>query len=163
MTNRPDEIALHLIDALYVEAMVLADEARAYFDYEGEMERQQLEPHERVLFSCESLKVTTRLMHVISWLMHIRSVASGENRQPHFADSINLLDQQAEHESEAPKGLPLRAQAIIGASVELYLKACRLDDGRSNGREGALEAGGEQNAARQNPAHALLERIEKAL
>ena len=34
----------HLIDALYVEAMVLADEARSYFDDGGRLEREALAP-----------------------------------------------------------------------------------------------------------------------
>ena len=54
-----------LIDQLYVEAMVLADEARCYFDEGGRAERDALDPMIRVSFSCESLKVTTRLMHEI--------------------------------------------------------------------------------------------------
>ena len=59
----------HLIDALYIEAMLLADEARSYFDEVGRAEREMLDPLVRVGFSCESLKVTTRLMHVIAWLL----------------------------------------------------------------------------------------------
>ena len=67
-----------LVDALYVEAMVLADEARSYFDTIGRDDRLSLDPIDRVGFSCESLKVTTRLMHVIAWLLTQRAVAAGE-------------------------------------------------------------------------------------
>lgn len=66
--SAPDAFTLHrrLVDSLYVEAMVLADEARGYFDQLGRDERDALEALSRVAFSCESLKVTTRLMHVIA-------------------------------------------------------------------------------------------------
>ena len=67
-----------LVDSLYVEAMVLADEARSYFDVQAEEDREQLEPLARVGFACESLRVTTRLMHVIAWLLTQRAVAAGE-------------------------------------------------------------------------------------
>ena len=67
-----------LVDGLYVEAMVLADEARSYFDTGGRDDRLALDPLDRVGFSCESLKVTTRLMHVIAWLLTQRAVAAGE-------------------------------------------------------------------------------------
>ena len=67
-----------MIDTHYVEAMLLADEARAYFDEEGRAEREALDPLIRVSFSCESLKVTTRLMHVIAWLLTQRAVQAGE-------------------------------------------------------------------------------------
>ncbi|MEA3059703.1 MAG: regulator of CtrA degradation, partial [Sphingomonadales bacterium] len=56
-------ITSRLIDSLYTEAMLLADEARSYFDEAGRDERSTLEPFARVGFACESLKVTTRIMH----------------------------------------------------------------------------------------------------
>ena len=67
-----------MIDTLYVEAMLLADEARGYFDQGARIEREALDPLGRVTFSCESLKVTTRLMHIIAWLLTQRAVDSGE-------------------------------------------------------------------------------------
>ncbi len=45
-------ITPRLIDALYTEAMILADEARAYFDEAGRDDRQLLEPFARVGFAC---------------------------------------------------------------------------------------------------------------
>src|SRR3546814_15289517 len=73
-------IAARLIDGLYVEAMVLADEARSYFDRGGLEDREAMSPADRVAFSCESLKVTTRLMHVVSWLLLRRAADAGELR-----------------------------------------------------------------------------------
>ena len=67
-------ITPRLIDALYTEAMLLADEARAYFDEAGREERNALEPFARVGFACESLKVTTRIMHIVAWLLTQRAV-----------------------------------------------------------------------------------------
>ena len=67
-----------LVDSLYMEAMLLADEARAYFDRNGREDRMSLDPLLRVGFSVESLKVTTRLMHVIAWLLTQRAVEAGE-------------------------------------------------------------------------------------
>ena len=55
-------ITSRLIDSLYTEAMLLADEARSYFDDAGRGDRAILEPFARVGFACESLKVTTRIM-----------------------------------------------------------------------------------------------------
>ena len=72
------ELTPKLVDSLYVEAMVLADEARSYFDSAARDDRLGLEPVDRVGFSCESLKVTTRLMHVIAWLLTQRAVTAGE-------------------------------------------------------------------------------------
>jgi hypothetical protein len=52
MDQEPRRILLtpKLVDSLYVEAMVLADEARSYFDVQAEEDRALLEPGVRVHF-----------------------------------------------------------------------------------------------------------------
>jgi regulator of CtrA degradation len=92
-----------LIDALYTESMVLADEARAYFDEMGRNERDTLDAMTRVVFSCESLKVTTRLMHVIA------------------------LGKAPETDSAAFDVMPPAAQGLIAASQDLYRRVARID------------------------------------
>ena len=63
-TPRPEaRITPRLVDSFYTEAMLLADEARAYFDEAGRDERMTLEPFARVGFACESLKVLS-LIHI---------------------------------------------------------------------------------------------------
>src|SRR5688500_4281578 len=78
--NPPSEarITSRLIDSLYTEAMLLADEARSYFDDVGRDDRSSLVPFVRVGFACESLKVTTRIMHIVAWLLTQRAIESGE-------------------------------------------------------------------------------------
>src|SRR5688572_3028039 len=64
-TPEPEaRITPRLVDSFYTEAMLLADEARAYFDDAGRDDRTNLDPFVRVSFACESLKVTTRIMHI---------------------------------------------------------------------------------------------------
>ena len=78
-SNAPEvRITSRLVDSLYTEAMLLADEARSYFDDAGRDDRIALEPFVRVSFACESLKVTTRIMHIVAWLLTQRAVESGE-------------------------------------------------------------------------------------
>ncbi len=50
MTGGVTQDRLHrkLIDSLYVESMVLADEARGYFDQGARVEREALDPLGRV-------------------------------------------------------------------------------------------------------------------
>ena len=84
-------ITSRLIDALYTEAMLLADEARSYFDDAGRDERSTLQPFARVGFACESLKVTTRLMHIIAWLLTRRAVEAGELSRHEARDPARRL------------------------------------------------------------------------
>ena len=51
--NPAPAVTAKVINALYIEAMVLADEARAYFDLHSRDSRNQMTPLQRVGFSCE--------------------------------------------------------------------------------------------------------------
>lgn len=112
-----------LIDPLYVEAIAMADEARTYFSTAGLEDRQTLDPMERVLFSCESLKVTTRLMHVISWLMVGKAVAAGEmTPEEAAAPDRRLGNAEGSDEMQEPRLalLPPPALSLVRRSQALY-------------------------------------------
>jgi regulator of CtrA degradation len=116
-----------LVDSLYTEAMVLADEARSYFDEIGRGDRDGLAPLERVTFSCESLKVTTRLMHVIAWLLTRKAIAAGEIRDDDLMADTRRLGLAADTEPAAVAGLPAPAQELIASSIDLYGRVARID------------------------------------
>jgi regulator of CtrA degradation len=138
-----------LIDGLYVEAMVLADEARSYFDTGGRDDRLALDPLDRVGFSCESLKVTTRLMHVIAWLLTQRAVAAGELTRADAGAADRRLGAAAETDEALLLRLPPSAVDLIRASEELYGRVGRLDRGSF-----AEDAG--------SPARSLLSRLQRS-
>ena len=139
-----------LIDSLYVEAMVLADEARSYFDREGRDDRLGLDPIARVGFSCESLKVTTRLMQVIAWLLTQRAVEAGELSPSQARTPSRRLGEAAESDPGAIEKLPERAAGLVQASQELYARVRRLDEGSAH-----LEP-------QSSPARSLLNRLERS-
>ena len=116
-----------LHDALYVEAMLLADEARGYFDDGSRIERETLAPMARVAFSCESLKVTTRLMHVIAWLLTQRAVAAGELRPREALDPGRRLGTAPLSDAESIAAMPAGACRLIDASIDLHRRVARLD------------------------------------
>lgn len=136
-----------LIDSLYVEAMLLADEARGYFDQQGREERAGLAPMSRVGFSCESLKVTTRLMHIIAWLLTQRAAEAGELAER----PGRRLGKAAASDSDAIAGLPATAINLIRASGELYARVERLDQGNRSAD------------AQPSPARSLMSRLERSL
>ncbi|MEK6636767.1 MAG: DUF1465 family protein [Pseudomonadota bacterium] len=119
-------VTAKVINALYIEAMVLADEARAYFDLHSRDSRNRMTPLQRVGFSCESLKVTTRLMHVVAWLLTQRALA--ENAPSVDVSRSQRLGNVAQSEVESTSQLPIEAQQLIAASVELYARVKWLED-----------------------------------
>ena len=144
-------ITSRLIDSLYTEAMLLADEARSYFDDAGRDERSTLEPFARVGFACESLKVTTRIMHIVAWLLTQRAIESGEIPGRAGRRAERRLGHAQDSDPVVVATLPPSAQRLIGASADLYARVQRLD-------EGGLEA-----EAPQSPARALMGRRERGL
>jgi regulator of CtrA degradation len=116
-----------VIDTLYIDAMVLADEARSYFDEGGRADREALDPLARVSFSCESLKVTTRLMHVIAWLLTQRAVDAGEMAPREALDESRRLGPAPMSDAAIVSAMPEAARTLIAASVDLHRRVARLD------------------------------------
>jgi regulator of CtrA degradation len=139
-----------LIDSLYTESMLLADEARAYFDENGRDDREMLDPMLRVGFSCESLKVTTRLMHVIAWLLTQRAIETGELSPIQGRHPSRRVGHAAASDDTLVVRLPDDARGLIEASIDLYERVKRIDRGLVPGE------------APQSPAHGLMRRLEAA-
>lgn len=119
-----------LVDSAYVEAMVMTDEARAYFDRQGH-ERPRDNGGDvmaRLSFTCESLKVTTRLMHVIAWLLTQRAWQRGEISRETLRDPKYRLGDAAPTDPAVLATLPGPAQALVRGSEELYARVLRLQE-----------------------------------
>ncbi len=147
----PDDSHLHLteklVSSLYTEAMLLADEARAYFDDCGRDEREAMTPMARVSLSCESLKVTTRLMHVVAWLLAQKASLKG-NRE-----HVPSLAMATPSDPAILAALPADARSLVAASVELHARIVRLE---------ARLAATIPDPALFSPALALRQRLERA-
>ena len=123
------------VENLYVEAMLLADEAHAAFAAERDLGAVGGDALLQVSLACESLKTTTRLMHIIAWLLHRRAMIAGD---PGAAD----------WEVCARFATPLRR--IVAASERLFERIA------------ALEAGWETPVA-VTPVQAMLAQLEARL
>ena len=144
-------ITPRLVDSFYTEAMLLADEARSYFDDAGREERGTLDPFVRVNFACESLKVTTRIMHIVAWLLTQRAIESGEIPFREGRRPERRLGHAQESDPAVVARLPEAAQRLVSSSSDLYARVKRLD-------EGSLA---DEPAA--SPARALMGRLERGL
>lgn len=144
-------ITSRLIDSLYTEAMILADEARSYFDDAGREDRATLQPFARVGFACESLKVTTRIMHIVAWLLTQRAIESGEIPDRDGRRPERRLGKAQESDEAVVAQLPKAARGLINASADLYARVRRLDEG------------GIDTETPQSPARALMGRLERGL
>jgi len=126
MSNAQLELTPLLVDSLYTEAMLLADEARACFD--RSFDAAHLSPEISVAFSCESLKVTTRLMHSIAWLLNQKALRAGEITESEARNETNNLGYAPASDGQLVLQFPPETQALIGASEELYDRLQRLSE-----------------------------------
>ena len=149
-TDARAQLTSRLIDSLYVEAMVLADEARAYFDSAGRDDRLALDPRLRIGFACESLKVTTRLMQIVAWLMTQRAVAAGELSQSQAEGGERRLGDAPESDPDLLAQLPETALALIRSSQDLYDRVRRVGEGAAPEH-------------RPSPARSLMNRLQRSL
>lgn len=137
-----------MVDSLYTDAMVLADEARSYFDDYGRTQRDGLSSADRVAFSCESIKVTTRLMHVIAWLLTQRAVEAGELSPAAAREPSRRLGPAPESSHDVIAAMPWGARGLIRASADIHRRVAALD--------------AESEASAENPARSLMERLALA-
>lgn len=153
----PDTALFHrLVDAAYVEAMVMTDEARAYFDRQAADRQRGLSDDVmiRLSFTCESLKVTTRLMHVIAWLLTQRAWQRGEITRDALRDPKYRLGEAAMTDAAVLASLPEAARALVKGSEELYSRVLRLQE-RFMPQPGDVQPSG----AALSPALSLQQRL----
>jgi regulator of CtrA degradation len=139
------ELTPKLVDSLYTEAMLLADEARAYFD--RDQMGGNLSPEISVAFSCESLKVTTRLMHSIAWLLNQKALRAGEISETDAYGDARELGYSPASDGLQTARFPEEAQTLIAASEDLYFRLQRMSQKMRN-----------LSAVPSEP-HAMMERI----
>ena len=65
-------------DAIFKEGMALVERTATYLDGQGRKEARQLRGPVSVLYATESMRLTTRLLELASWLMIRRAHKEGE-------------------------------------------------------------------------------------
>ena len=63
---------------LFRDGMALVEETATYLDGSGRTESKRLERSAALVYATESMRLTTRLMQLASWLLLHRAVKEGE-------------------------------------------------------------------------------------
>ncbi len=172
LATRDAGISAAVIDAAYADALLLADEARAWFDRARgtgsiiddaarDIESDAADPlfhwagrHDpslRIALSCESLRLTTRLMHIIAWLLMRRAIAAGELPPVAALADHNRLGPSPPCDPAVRAALPAGARALIDQSIALHARVA------------ALDAGADAAPPAQHPVHSMVARLNAAL
>jgi regulator of CtrA degradation len=118
----------HFTD-LFRDGMALVEETASYLDGPGRQESKELERTAALAYATESMRLTTRLMQLASWLLLHRAVKEGE------MSLAQANKEKAKVKLSAGQGgeehnimlLPERLRSLIERSSTLYTAIRRLD------------------------------------
>ncbi|WGD28704.1 DUF1465 family protein [Ancylobacter sp. WKF20] len=121
-------IASPAFAALFREGMRLVEEAAAYLDGEGRKASRDLTRGALAAYAQQSMRLSTRLMQLASWLLLQRAVAEGEiSVETALRErlKIDLRGTPADAAQEAL--LPDEMIALIGRSYDLQRQIAQFD------------------------------------
>jgi len=116
--------------ALFQEGMELVEETAAYLDGPGREESRPLPRPITIAYASESMRLTTRLMQIASWLLVQRAVAEGEMTADQGQVEKNRV-RLASHEASATisefEELPARLRELVGLAARLHSRILHLE------------------------------------
>ena len=116
-----------VVEDLYNEALALAEEARGVFDLRYEQNKAAGTDDIRMALSIEGLRTTTRVMHVLAWLLNQRAYQSGELSRTQML-RYGTLGEERPSDPENMKLLELTTRSLIRDTERLYARVRRLDE-----------------------------------
>ena len=114
---------------LFRDGMALVEETASYLDGSGRQESKKLDRSAAMVYATESMRLTTRLMQLASWLLLHRAVKEGEMTLAQASKEKSKVRLAACDPGDAKSIalLPGRLQELIGRSVRLQGEVRRLD------------------------------------
>jgi regulator of CtrA degradation len=147
--------------ALFREGMALVEETAAYLDGPGRAEARGMQRSATLAYATESMRLTTRLMQLTSWLLLQRAVNEGELTRAEAETEhrkVKLAPTETESRADLAVLLPDALQALIQRSLRLQQRVVLLDqDLRLSG-----SAAGAAPAAAANAVQAQLGALSAA-
>lgn len=125
---------------LYDEGMSLVEEAAEYLDGQGRVEAKKMSRVAATLYAAESMRLTTRLMQVASWLLLQRAANSGEMTRDQVASEkgkVRLDTASARDDALGWPELPEAFRALVRRSLSLQTVVRRVDEEIYGGAEAA--------------------------
>src|ERR1700716_4274047 len=141
---------------LFREGMDLVEETAAYLDGAGRVEAKTLDRAISLTYATESMRLTTRLMQLASWLLLHRAVKEGEMTLPQANREKTKVKLSAADPGAADtiEKLPQQLQGLISRSMVLR--------GRVRSLHPSIHTPTTERAAIGNPLVPQLNRLKEA-
>jgi regulator of CtrA degradation len=144
-----------LFDRTFQEGMELVEETAAYLDGAGRQDSKLLSRNAALAYAAESMRLTTRLMQVASWLLVQRAVREGDMAPEAALDASYRLG------AEADAGRLPGAEPLPPPLDELLVRSERLFD-RVRHLDARMYDPDAADAAPMPPVLAQMERLKDA-
>ena len=144
-------------DAIFKEGMGLVERTATYLDGQGRKEARALRGPVAVLYATESMRLTTRLLELASWLMIRRALKEGEITLEEARSKRERVKLRAPGRPSHVKGfaeLPQGLRSLIETSYALNDRIFQLDR--------AIEVVVGETGGPGNPVGAQVNRLEEA-
>ncbi len=116
-----------LFDRTFREGMELVEETAAYLDSDGRRESKLLSRSTALSYAGESMKLTTRLMQIASWLLVQRAVREGDMTAEAACEArYRLAERKIAGEAGDPE-LPIALVEYLVRTDKLYDRVLHLD------------------------------------
>jgi regulator of CtrA degradation len=114
---------------LFRDGMGLVEETASYLDGTGRQDSKKLERAAALAYATESMRLTTRLMQLASWLLLHRAVKEGEMTlsQANKEKAKVKLSAGEPNDEHNLRMLPERLKDLIARSKKLQAQVRRLD------------------------------------
>jgi len=120
-----------LFERTFKEGMALVEETAAYLDGPGRASSKRLSRGAALAYAGESMRLTTRLMQVASWLLVQRAVRDGEiQMQEAASEKYRLISREAQPAQgfAGSDELPEALKTLIVRGGAIYERVRRLDE-----------------------------------
>jgi regulator of CtrA degradation len=115
---------------VFQEGMSLVEETANYLDGPGRQEARLLDRHGAVAYATESMRLTTRLMQLASWLLLQRAIGAGEMSSEEARKErhrISLAEIGRGNALMGAEQLPDGLLDIVERSLSLHQRVQKLD------------------------------------
>ncbi len=144
---------------MFKEGMTLVEQTAAYLDGEGRDASKDLPRPASLLYATESMRLTTRLMQLASWLLLQRAVNDGEMTSEQANQEKNKVKLTGLNSAKTGPGwdeLPAKLHELINESIRLQTRISHLDDAMYN------RADKTETPPTSNPVNQQLNRLAAA-
>jgi regulator of CtrA degradation len=144
-------------EKVFKEGMGLVEETANYLDGQGRADARALDRPGAIAYATESMRLTTRLMQLASWLLLQRAIAAGE-----MTEDENARNKARVNLSEIGKGNTIPgSDAMPEGLVELVERSLRLHE-RINLLDSMIAKSQAAKADNENPVANQLDQLARA-